>query len=557
MLGRAIQDHHPGVPQSKAPTLSQYYANAKANPLRPVPPAALNSSLPSFRNPLKRTASQANGSESSHGSQEQVIKKPMVNMNQHSANGGRVGKLHEAVDWDENDFDDDANIDLDEDVSQSTLIAQSSRQSSTTLVPDYRQSSTTLVGDASPKQSAPSRTPVSSTPLPWSSSPPSHHSVPQPKKAPIEEAPDAKITKRRKLPWLDEAQRQEEEEEARRHSEKTAGESQPANARQRMMDAGKLPSGLKGKIDDTDLDGKGIPASVQKMIKQGRDKKALAALAAQTFTPLPKDKETSKYPWNTSASAMKEQQKQLRQGNRKPTKDHEGEEVAKTNSKKKRQSIAKVFLSDEQRSVLELVSDKKESVFFTGSAGTGKSILLREIIKILRDKYKKEADRVAVTASTGLAACNVGGVTLHSFAGIGLGKEAVPELVKKIKRNRKAKDRWLRTKILIIDEISMVDGDLFDKLESIARAMRNNGRPFGGIQLVITGDFFQLPPVPDYGRVSKFSFDASTWNTSIEHTIGLTQVFRQKDPGMQVVIWLIVLANDSSICKHVERDETG
>ncbi len=77
----------------------------------------------------------------------------------------------------------------------------------------------------------------------------------------------------------------------------------------------------------------------------------------------------------------------------------------------------------------------------------------------------------------------------------------------------------------------MVDGDLFDKLEAIARIIRNNGRPFGGIQLVITGDFFQLPPVPDYGKISKFSFDAATWNTSIEHTIGLTQVFRQKDPS--------------------------
>ena len=76
----------------------------------------------------------------------------------------------------------------------------------------------------------------------------------------------------------------------------------------------------------------------------------------------------------------------------------------------------------------------------------------------------------------------------------------------------------------------MVDGDLFDKLEQIARTIRNNGRPFGGIQLVITGDFFQLPPVPEFGRQSKFAFDAGTWITSIEHTIGLHHVFRQKDP---------------------------
>lgn len=155
---------------------------------------------------------------------------------------------------------------------------------------------------------------------------------------------------------------------------------------------------------------------------------------------------------------------------------------------------------------------------------------MREVIRALRNKYK-DHEHVAVTASTGLAACNVGGVTLHSFAGIGLGKEPVADLVKKIKRNAKAKTRWLRTKVLVIDEISMVDGELFDKLEAIARIIRNNGRAFGGIQLVVTGDFFQLPPVPDYGKVAKFAFDANTWSTTIEHTIGLTQVFRQRDPG--------------------------
>lgn len=101
--------------------------------------------------------------------------------------------------------------------------------------------------------------------------------------------------------------------------------------------------------------------------------------------------------------------------------------------------------------------------------------------------------------------------------------------MRKIKINQKAKNRWLRTKILIIDEISMVDGDLFDKLENIARLIRNSGLPFGGIQLVITGDFFQLPPVPEGGKPATFAFDAKTWCTSINDTIGLTHVFRQRD----------------------------
>ena len=84
--------------------------------------------------------------------------------------------------------------------------------------------------------------------------------------------------------------------------------------------------------------------------------------------------------------------------------------------------------------------------------GTGKSVLLREIISALKKIHERNPEAVAVTASTGLAACNVGGITLHSFAAIGLGKEDVPDLAKKIKRNKKGSDRWKRTKVLIIDE---------------------------------------------------------------------------------------------------------
>lgn len=247
-------------------------------------------------------------------------------------------------------------------------------------------------------------------------------------------------------------------------------------------------------------------------------------------TPAPKASKKSLYQWTTTASAIKEQRKSHREEVRKVVKTNE-ETMDVAKAKTQRKKVPRVFLSEEQQHVLDLVVEQKKSVFFTGSAGTGKSVLLREIISSLRKKFARDAERVAVTASTGLAACNVGGVTLHSFAGIGLGKEDVPELVRKIKRNQKAKHRWMKTKILVIDEVSMVDAELFDKLEAVARQLRNNGRPFGGIQLIITGDFFQLPPVPENGRAAKFAFDAATWNTTIEHTIGLHHVFRQKDPG--------------------------
>ncbi|KAJ3515174.1 hypothetical protein NLJ89_g1922 [Agrocybe chaxingu] len=176
--------------------------------------------------------------------------------------------------------------------------------------------------------------------------------------------------------------------------------------------------------------------------------------------------------------------------------------------------IAPIFLSQEQTQILKLVQDG-DSVFYTGSAGTGKSVLLREIIKTLRKKYAKTPDAVAITASTGIAACNIGGVTIHSFSGIGLGIEPAEELVAKIRKNKKSM-------------ISMVDGDLFDKLEKIATIIRDVG-PFGGIQVIVTGDFFQLPPVTKGVQQVKFAFEAETWKKTVKHTFNLTKVFRQSD----------------------------
>lgn len=144
--------------------------------------------------------------------------------------------------------------------------------------------------------------------------------------------------------------------------------------------------------------------------------------------------------------------------------------------------------------------------------GTGKSVLLREIIQGLRRKFSPQADVVAVTASTGIAACNIGGSTIHSFAGIGLGVETAEELAKKVRKNRKAAQRWARTKVWIIDEgessalfpcvirgrvagreaddrtvtVSMLDGDLFDKLSKVGQIIKKSTEPFGGIQVRLT-----------------------------------------------------------------------
>lgn len=453
--------------------------------------------------------------------------------------------------FDENDFEDDADIDLDQDfdIPPATSNKVPRKVSSHNIGLEQSSAVPTTVSMAAPLKPASQKYPntsqspyalpqsqrtlsrpqesyqPSSSAMTWSSSPLSHKEPPlasvarqqQQKLVKLESVASQDIEqnpragKRRTLPWAE--KRAEEEEAASRNedmaellaSQATTRSSQPPRCF-RCRQEGHY-------VQDCPNRGKGIGM-------------------VHDYTPLAKDKNM---PWNKTGSAIKEQRNAFKEKKAAAKKTTDGTpEVIEHPHRRKKAGFSPISLSEEQRRVQELVCSQKKSVFFTGSAGTGKSVLMRSIIAELRKQYVRDPDRVAVTASTGLAACNIGGVTLHSFGGIGLGKEDVPTLVKKIKRNAKAKNRWIKTKVLIIDEISMVDGDLFDKLEGIARAMRNNGRPFGGIQLVVTGDFFQLPPVPDYenkARGVKFAFDAGTWSTAIHHTIGLTEVFRQKDPG--------------------------
>ncbi len=158
-------------------------------------------------------------------------------------------------------------------------------------------------------------------------------------------------------------------------------------------------------------------------------------------------------------------------------------------------------LSQEQTSVVDMVKNG-ESVFFTGSAGTGKSFLLKKIIATM------PPETTFATASTGAAACHIGGTTLHGFAGIATGSGTVEQCINLASRDHKA-SQWRKCRCLIIDEISMIDADFFDKLEAVARAVRKSKKPFGGIQLVLCGDFFQLPPVSKEGDKKKYCFQVS------------------------------------------------
>ena len=181
-------------------------------------------------------------------------------------------------------------------------------------------------------------------------------------------------------------------------------------------------------------------------------------------------------------------------------------------------------LTSEQQEVLRQVVLEGRSVFFTGGAGVGKSFLLKQLVGRL------DPTRTFVTASTGIAACGVGGVTIHHWAGIGGGGLDRPFAEVAASAARKRGAQWRAAKTLFIDEISMLDGDVFDLLERLARHIRGNSRPFGGLQLVLSGDFFQLPPVAKGAASFKYAFEAASWDACIHRTFELTRVFRQSDP---------------------------
>ena len=200
-------------------------------------------------------------------------------------------------------------------------------------------------------------------------------------------------------------------------------------------------------------------------------------------------------------------------------------------------------LTESQKKALECILSGK-NVFITGQGGCGKTHLINYFVK-----HYKTGRNIAVTSTTGTSALHIHGTTLHSWAGIGLGKGSVCSIVSKIKRKSYLKNRWLDVKILIIDEISMLSPELFDKLEKIAKMIRKNDKPFGGIQLVLTGDFCQLPCVDS----DKFCFEADTWDLCINKVICMTENLRQTDTEWQECLSEIRMGELSDKTKKLLR----
>lgn len=203
--------------------------------------------------------------------------------------------------------------------------------------------------------------------------------------------------------------------------------------------------------------------------------------------------------------------------------------------KDEQEASDEVKLNDLQNTVVERVS-AFQNVFMTGSAGSGKSEVIKYIKKLLGSKV------VHVTAMTGRASLLIGGKTLHSWAGIGLGQGTWEELVQDMSFN--AKKNWRQKElVLVVDEVSMLSHELFEKLDNIGKYFRRSALPFGGITLLFSGDFKQLPPVKaDLLLKSKLFME--TFPTS--STVLLTTNFRQEgDPVYQGVLHRISLGEQT------------
>ena len=166
------------------------------------------------------------------------------------------------------------------------------------------------------------------------------------------------------------------------------------------------------------------------------------------------------------------------------------------------------------------------NVFLTGEPGSGKTHTVNIYIQYLREHDVG----VAITASTGIAATYLGGMTIHSWSGIGIKKSLTKSDLANLQAKHRLVSRAQKTSVLIIDEISMLDAKTLEAVDMALKTLRENNDPFGGMQVVFVGDFFQLPPVVRSGEeFPGFAFESQAWNNSKPVICYLTEQHRHKD----------------------------
>lgn len=174
-----------------------------------------------------------------------------------------------------------------------------------------------------------------------------------------------------------------------------------------------------------------------------------------------------------------------------------------------------------------------KNIFLTGAPGSGKTFLLNKYISYLKDFNVK----IAVTASTGIAATHLHGVTIHSWSGIGI-KDSINEKdLEKILTSKLIKRNYKNTKTLIIDEISMLHRHQLEMIDTIARHILGSDKPFGGLQVILCGDFFQLPPVSSSQmKEIQFAFEANAWRNGDFQVCYLQEQHRQGDDPLLTIL---------------------
>ncbi|TXI96589.1 MAG: AAA family ATPase [Burkholderiaceae bacterium] len=190
-------------------------------------------------------------------------------------------------------------------------------------------------------------------------------------------------------------------------------------------------------------------------------------------------------------------------------------------SKKQLHGILTVMTQDRALDILKTGAN----VFLTGEPGAGKTYVINQYIAWL----EAAGLNVAVTASTGIAATHIGGMTIHSWSGFGIKGELTPYDLDQIAGRERLVKRMKKAQVLVIDEISMLDGRGLDMVDQILRTVRQTVEPFGGLQVVCIGDFFQLPPVTRQGDIMVYAFESKAWRNMKPLICYLTEQHRQED----------------------------
>ena len=180
-----------------------------------------------------------------------------------------------------------------------------------------------------------------------------------------------------------------------------------------------------------------------------------------------------------------------------------------------------------QQAAAEKILKAGKNVFLTGAAGSGKTFLLQNYIQYLR----AHKIPVAVTASTGIAATHLDGITIHSWSGLGIDDSVSEQRLQKMIKKKELRERIQKTQVLIIDEISMLSQKMFAGVEETVRYFRSTFEPFGGIQLIVSGDFFQLPPVSKESLpfAKKTPFMSPAWKAADFEVCYLDEQHRQQE----------------------------